>query len=213
MSTETSESAFARACSGQSESPKISTANLVTVGGGSPEPEPKTVAEKMFPGLEPIKEPGPRQPLSALQAAVSGQTARDPVQQPAQQQADGVKFVEVDNPDLVPAHLEGYTIPIEGADPKLATFLKTTAHELNMTRKQTSLLAQKYDQMVKTQMETQRKAAELTTQAVTGELKTIWGAEFEGNSRTVQEFTTGLSDAQFTSLVQRLLHAEAKRGR
>jgi hypothetical protein len=151
--------------------------------------------------------PGPNEKTeSAFGKALIGQDSK-PGDPPPAQQADGVKFVEVENPDLVPVTLDGYTIPVEGADPKLTAFLTSTAHELNMTRKQTSLLAQKYDQMVKAHMTEQAKATEENSKAVTAELTTLWGNDFDGNSRLVQESTKTLSDAQFTALVQKLLHA------
>lgn len=105
---------------------------------------------------------------------------------------------------------DGYDIPVEGADPALTTFLQTAAHELKMTKRQTAMLAQKYDALVKNHNETQRKAAEENSKAITVELANLWGAEFEANSRAVNELTKGLSDSQFTALVHRLLFEHAK---
>ena len=108
--------------------------------------------------------------------------------------------------ESAPGTVEGYQIDVEGADQKLVDWFKQSALEGGLTRKQVANLSQKYQAMLVEHAETQRKAAEETSKLITTELQTAWGTEFEANSKAVQEFTKGLSDAQFTALVHRLLH-------
>jgi hypothetical protein len=153
-------------------------------------------------------------PLSPFEAAVTGQkpdATRPDTSQPAQ--SGELQLVQVERPDLVPVAMDDYSVPVENADPKLVSFLKETAYAEGMTRKQVANLAVKYQNLVNKEMAEQRRAAEETFKSVTSELQGAWGADFDTNSKAVQEFTKGLSDAQFNALVHRLLHEEAKRRR
>jgi hypothetical protein len=89
----------------------------------------------------------------------------------------------------VPVASDSYTIPIEGANPELVGFLKTTAHELGMTRRQTAAIAQRYDAMVQKKM-----AADAAgyNQAFIGSLQKAWGEGFQNNINTAIEYSTQL---------------------
>jgi hypothetical protein len=113
--------------------------------------------------------------------------------------------------------VDGYRIELEGANPAYVESYKKVALEAGLTRKQAEGLATKFYEQAKqntqAEAERQRKASEETSKSITAELTKEWGADFEGNSRTVLEFTKGMTDVQFTSLLQRLLLQEARRVR
>lgn len=116
-----------------------------------------------------------------------------------------------------PTSAEGYRFDgLEGVEPIHVDAFKSIAKEAGLSQRQATTVLSKYREHVenhtKGQTERTRQATEANHKAIAGELELEWGTEYASNSKAVLEFTKGLSDTQFHSLVQRLLLQETRRG-
>ena len=128
-------------------------------------------------------------------------------------QAGELKLIEIpEGGDIAPPSPDQYILPgEETADKGLAQWYRDTAFKLGLTKRQTAHLMQIHSQkLAERTAEAQRQSA-ITFRGVEDTLKTAWGTSFEANNKAVREFTAKMDDKSFTSLVQQLLYAEAKR--
>jgi hypothetical protein len=135
-------------------------------------------------------------------------------QQPGQQQPGELQLIEIQDGQVIPKDAKDYLIPGEDqADKDLVTWFREKALALGLSKKQTAHLVQFHSAKFLERTTAQANASKMVFDAVTGDLKTTWGPDYESNSKAINEATKGMSDAQFTGLIHKLLlqHVQGQR--